>query len=443
MKNKDLLLVSFVMGILYLVLLVLAVSGSIAMFAVLAVIFGIFLIPHIFFTVLALIFTLVGWGMKARWGAFTAGVLYIFSIVCVSITFQFWAIPFMAATMTLCFAGYALMPRDIQAQASCYVTDNNGVQKIKCTKCASLCDTNMTFCASCGSKIGVYAQHSSNTAIIVTVCAVLLFVLGCGCVGYELYSAMSKAVPDSQSQQDAQYYEYEKNNSSGNNTSAQDDNSGYTEDNSGGDDGINPEELLHGTTYQYELSSRMEEALDREVKLVDTAMNTLELVDGYKELYDAWDRELNIVYKKVMGVLPADRQKQLKKEEEQWVSTKNKNAKAAANEFEGGSYADVAFIKSKLESTKERTFELASMYDNYTDHSSQPQVAENGIKCMINGTNVNMREYPDTNANVVYKFKGYETVYADQKTNAEPNKYPWYRITYGNCTGWVYGQFIK
>lgn len=65
------------------------------------------------------------------------------------------------------------------------------------------------------------------------------------------------------------------------------------------------------------------------------------------------------------------------------------------------------------------------------------------ITGQINGTRVNLRESPSMNARVLYNFPGWEYVEVISMTQAQQGKYPWYKVSYGNVTGWVYGQFLK
>lgn len=61
----------------------------------------------------------------------------------------------------------------------------------------------------------------------------------------------------------------------------------------------------------------------------------------------------------------------------------------------------------------------------------------------IKGTNVNLRAAPDMKARVIYCFPGWEYVTVLSATSPKPGKYPWYMVSYGGVTGWVYGQFLK
>lgn len=78
--------------------------------------------------------------------------------------------------------------------------------------------------------------------------------------------------------------------------------------------------------------------------------------------------------------------------------------------------------------------------DNESQALAGHSSAEQG---QIKGTNVNMREYPSLSAQVVFRFPGREYVTIHEVTEPEQGKYPWYKVSYKNKTGWVYGEFIK
>ncbi len=63
--------------------------------------------------------------------------------------------------------------------------------------------------------------------------------------------------------------------------------------------------------------------------------------------------------------------------------------------------------------------------------------------CLINGTHVNMRQYPSLSAGVIFQFPGYEEVYVSEVSPVYDGKYPWCKISYKGYEGWVYGQFVK
>jgi hypothetical protein len=116
-------------------------------------------------------------------------------------------------------------------------------------------------------------------------------------------------------------------------------------------------------TYTKELKSRMEK-LEKEMQSKLDSGVTSEMVNANNELYEAWDKELNKVYKLLMEKLPADRKEKLKKDQRAWVKIKEEKANEAAKEADGGTLAGVLYSGTATGLTKDRAIELAKMYDN-------------------------------------------------------------------------------
>ena len=90
------------------------------------------------------------------------------------------------------------------------------------------------------------------------------------------------------------------------------------------------------------------------------------------EVFEAWDQELNKVYKLLMSELPDGQKTRLRNEERAWLKRMVSETKKSVyemcggDEFNGqacGTGATLAEIGTKLDMTKERTIELARMYD--------------------------------------------------------------------------------
>lgn len=116
-------------------------------------------------------------------------------------------------------------------------------------------------------------------------------------------------------------------------------------------------------TYTKELESRMEK-LEKEMQSKLDSGVTSEMVNANNELYEAWDKELNKVYKLLMEKLPTDRKEKLKKDQRAWVKIKEEKANEAAKEADGGTLAGVLHSGTAAGLTKDRAIELAKMYDN-------------------------------------------------------------------------------
>lgn len=82
--------------------------------------------------------------------------------------------------------------------------------------------------------------------------------------------------------------------------------------------------------------------------------------------------------------------------------------------------------------------------DATKDSGSQTLAAQTSPgEGQIRGTNVNMREFPSLTSQVIYKFPGWEYVTIHEVRNPEQGKYPWFKVSYKNMTGWVYGEFVN
>ena len=117
-----------------------------------------------------------------------------------------------------------------------------------------------------------------------------------------------------------------------------------------------------GTTYestlikkQAVLEAKMQPALDSGV--------TSEMINASVKLSEAWDVEINKVYKLIMEKLPEKEKTKLRNDQRNWVKEKEKKAKEAGKEFEGGTGESLMYSQTELTLTKKRTLELAKHYD--------------------------------------------------------------------------------
>lgn len=121
------------------------------------------------------------------------------------------------------------------------------------------------------------------------------------------------------------------------------------------------------TNYEAELMSRMSSVQDTDFNGTNAEMGT-----QAGQAYEAWDRELNKVYKVLMSELSDVQKTRLRNEERAWLKKMDSKTKKSVyemcggDEFNGqacGTGATLAEIGTKLDMTKERTIELARMYD--------------------------------------------------------------------------------
>ena len=116
------------------------------------------------------------------------------------------------------------------------------------------------------------------------------------------------------------------------------------------------------TNYEVELMSRMSSVPENNMVNAD-------------EVFTAWDKELNKVYKLLMSELPESQKTRLRNEERAWLKRKDKEMDRAAEEMAAGKDENGNLIgcgtgcghasrAMNIEMTKERTIELARMYDD-------------------------------------------------------------------------------
>ena len=122
------------------------------------------------------------------------------------------------------------------------------------------------------------------------------------------------------------------------------------------------------TNYEAELMNRMSSVQDTGFDGSDSQMYY-----QAEAAYQAWDKELNKVYKLLMSELPDSQKTKLRNEERAWLKGMvNKIKKevyeaCGGDEFEGkacGTLASLTEIGTKLDMVKARTIELARMYDD-------------------------------------------------------------------------------
>ena len=116
------------------------------------------------------------------------------------------------------------------------------------------------------------------------------------------------------------------------------------------------------TNYEAELMNRMSSVPENNMINAD-------------EVFTAWDKELNKVYKLLMSELSDSQKTRLRNEERAWLKRKDKEMDRAAEETAAGRDENGNLIgcgtgcghasrAMNIEMTKERTIELARMYDD-------------------------------------------------------------------------------
>lgn len=110
MKKSKMLLVSWVLGAVYLVYIIAYVTGAVGETSgseqAGAVLAATLLTPHMIAVGIAVLFNILGWAMNRRGFALTGGILYAVAIVLFPVYFFFVIIQ-----MILSFIGYAKMKK--------------------------------------------------------------------------------------------------------------------------------------------------------------------------------------------------------------------------------------------------------------------------------------------------------------------------------------------
>lgn len=121
-----------------------------------------------------------------------------------------------------------------------------------------------------------------------------------------------------------------------------------------------------GTNYEAELMSRMSSVQDTGFDGSDSQMYY-----QAEAAYQAWDKELNKVYKLLMSELPDSQKTKLRNEERAWLKGMVNETKKIVYEECGeegengcGSIVHLRKIGTKMDMVKSRTIELAKMYDD-------------------------------------------------------------------------------
>lgn len=107
MKRSKLLLVSGILGTLYVIYLI-GYFGNAATTDASGAIATALVTPHLALTCIAVVFNWLGFALKARWAALVAGILYAVAMVLFIVYFMFVIIE-----MILCFVAYGKMKNPV------------------------------------------------------------------------------------------------------------------------------------------------------------------------------------------------------------------------------------------------------------------------------------------------------------------------------------------
>ena len=109
------------------------------------------------------------------------------------------------------------------------------------------------------------------------------------------------------------------------------------------------------------MAARMKPIEEKTQQQLDTGVNML---GATKNLEQAWDTELNKIYKLLMSKLSGQQQTKLRNEQLAWIKERDKKAKQEAEaEDLGGQMYEMFVSDTKTGLVKTRALELARRYD--------------------------------------------------------------------------------
>lgn len=100
----------------------------------------------------------------------------------------------------------------------------------------------------------------------------------------------------------------------------------------------------------------------------NNANTTLEQNECAQLDFKKADKELNIVYKKLMKILDEEGKILLKKSQRTWVKFRDLEADFASDVYRGGSLSTQIYINSRIETTKYRVYRLEMALSERTEH---------------------------------------------------------------------------
>ena len=123
-------------------------------------------------------------------------------------------------------------------------------------------------------------------------------------------------------------------------------------------------------SYTNELKLRMSK-IEKNVisKYKDVSGNDYNFRRAAQEIYDYWDKELNIIYNKLMEKLNPKAKERLIQSQKDWIEYRDDDGtfRYFIENEEGGTLGINRAISAKIRTVKERTLNLAYIYDNLNE----------------------------------------------------------------------------
>lgn len=94
----------------------------------------------------------------------------------------------------------------------------------------------------------------------------------------------------------------------------------------------------------------------------DAGTTMVEMQEQEEARYKKWDAELNTIYGILEEQLDPDEMEELRAEQREWITHRDKSAEEASHKYEGGTMAPLEYVATQAELTKERCYELVAKY---------------------------------------------------------------------------------
>ena len=119
--------------------------------------------------------------------------------------------------------------------------------------------------------------------------------------------------------------------------------------------------------YKDQLVSRMSDFRNKVYENVDEG-HDVQQKDALRAMQEEWDKELNIVYQKIMKIANTKTKNNLRNAQRAWLKSRDKKVHDSYY-FEnpkGGSMGVLFSLNTNVKLLEQRTLELAEMYDRLT-----------------------------------------------------------------------------
>lgn len=118
-------------------------------------------------------------------------------------------------------------------------------------------------------------------------------------------------------------------------------------------------ELTEGQKAEYLKKLNEMEESDRNS---DAGTTMVEMKEQEEARYKKWDAELNAIYGILEEQLGTEEMEELRSEQQDWITYRDKTAKEASDKYEGGTMAPLEYVATQAQLTRERCYELVAEY---------------------------------------------------------------------------------